>query len=162
VNASASGREAPGGSPERRPALLLVSALTAIWLALELFAVSTLRSTTWPFSSLTMFSEPRQEAVVLSLTGDTAEGTRRIDEDDFGFAAGDKLYAYVRLQIANVNGRSVTVRSQGAAAARALIGLYDKRHDQPLKSLAVHASVTELSREENSYERRFRLIRVSR
>lgn len=132
MNASASGRDAPGGSPERRPALLLVSALTAIWLALELFAVTTLRSTTWPFSALGMFSEPRQEAVD------------------------------VRLHIANVNGRSVTTRSQAAAAARALIRLYDKRHDQPLKSLAVYASVTELSGGENSDQRRLRLIRVSR
>ena len=162
MNASASGRDAPGGSPERRPALLLVSALTAIWLALELFAVTTLRSTTWPFSALGMFSEPRQEAVVLSLTGDTAKGTRRIDEDDFGLAAGNQLHAYVRLHIANVNGRSVTTRSQAAAAARALIRLYDKRHDQPLKSLAVYASVTELSGGENSDEHRLRLIRVSR
>jgi hypothetical protein len=162
VNASASGRDVPGGSLERRPALLLVSALTALWLALELFAVTTSRATTWPFSALGMFSAPRQEAVVLSLTGGTAEGTRHIDEDDFGFAGGNQLHAYVRLHIANVNGRSVTVRSQAAAAARALIGLYDKRHDQPLKSLAVYASVTELSRRENSYERRFRLIRVAR
>jgi hypothetical protein len=147
---------------ERRLVLLLhlLSLVTAVWLVLQLFAITTVRSTTWPFSALTMFSGPRQEAVVITLSGTTADGTRRIDEDDFGFAGRNQLHVYVRTRVVEVDGQSVTARSQAGAAARALVGLYNQRHDRPLQQLSVHASVTELPLDGDRAERRFRVVSV--
>jgi hypothetical protein len=150
-----------GADPRRSRTLLsIVSFVTAVWLALELFAIATLRSTTWPFSALVMFSEPREEAVVVTLTGATLNGVERVDGDDFGFAGSNQLHAYVRVKVVKVDGRSVTVRRGGVAATRSLARLYNGRHDVRLQRLSVRASVTGLPRGADSSERRFLVLTV--
>jgi hypothetical protein len=107
-----------------------------------------------------MFSEPREEAVVVTLTGATLNGVERVDGDDFGFAGSNQLHAYVRVKVVKVDGRSVTVRRGGVAATRSLARLYNGRHDVRLQRLSVRASVTGLPRGADSSERRFLVLTV--
>ena len=99
--------------------LTVVSLATALWLVAELFVIVTGRSTTWPFSALGMFKEPRSHAAVVSLNGVTRSGERQmVGHGDFGLEARNSLHAFVTRRIVQLDGPRA-----GAELVRAKVGV---------------------------------------
>jgi len=135
---------------------------TAVWLAAELFTISTGRSSTWPFSALTMFSQPRSQASVVSLQGVTRSGERRmLRHEDFGLEAGNPLDVFVWRRIVRVDDGRPGTRPGAVDRARQLLGLYNDRHDgDPLTGLSVDVRVTSIPLDSASGETTTHLVSV--
>jgi hypothetical protein len=152
----------PAGGDGRSRVLAAVSVGTALWLAAELFVVVTTRSTTWPFSAMTAFATPRSDAQRVSLQGVASSGERHtLEHEDFGFEAGNSLYAFVYRRIVRRDGRGVVARPTGHHDTRRLVHLYNKRHaDDPLTRLHVDVRVTPVPVNSESTETTTRVLSV--
>jgi hypothetical protein len=146
----------------RQIVLTVVSLGTALWLAAELFVMVTGRSTTWPFSALTMFKEPRSHAAVVSLNGVTRSGERQtVGHEDFGLEVGNSLHVFLTRRIVRMGGRRVGARPGARQSGRQLIRLYNERHDgDPLRRLDVDVRLTAVPLDSRSSETTTRIVSV--
>jgi hypothetical protein len=155
-------REPAASDPRRRRVLAAVSLGTALWLVAELFVIVTTRSTTWPFSALTMFATPRSHAYVISLQGVARSGEQRsLAHEDFGLEVGNSLHVFITRRIVYIDGPHAIVRADGRHGARRLARLYNARHDDdPLTRLHVDVRITPVPFDPESPETTTRVMSV--
>src|SRR4051794_39293245 len=84
------------GARCRRPALVALSVVTALWFAGEVAVSVTERSGSWPVTGFAMFSAGRAEATTFRLEAATGSGGRvPVAPADFGFRYSDQLDIFV-------------------------------------------------------------------
>lgn len=146
---------------DRRLPMRVVSVATAVVLTLELAAMLSMHATTWPFTAFTMFSHPRDEAIVVELVRRSAGDSAKLRAEELGFAQRNELYSYVRRAIVTVEHGRIVVRPHSREAARTIARLYEERNGSHVSRLDVFVEVTPVPRSDDAAARRRLALSVS-